>query len=124
MRFSNKLRRRQKMHNFNIVLCCLILTMLCGNFIYFEFIDGITEMVSPHSASTVSYKIIQGDTLWTIAGRAVTPGEDVREKIIAIRRLNGMTPNQMLLPGQVVQIPMKNINDANFRYTLKISERN
>ena len=119
MKMSDKAQRIQLLHNINIGLCCLILMMLFGNFVHTELTTGINGLISPQPEQIIAYKIGAGDTLWAIAGRAVNPGEDVREKIISIRRLNGLTPNQVLLPGQVVQIPVKNIKDSDFRYTFK-----
>ena len=119
MNITRKLRRRHMLHHINISLCCLVLIMIFGNFAYNELSNVVIELISPQPAQMFNYKISSGDTLWTVASRAVRPGEDVREKIIAIRKQNGLTPNQILVPGQVVQIPMKNIGDTDFRYTLK-----
>ena len=119
MNIPRKLLRRHTLHQINISLCCLVLIMIFGNIAYNELSTVVVELISPQPVQVFSYKISPGDTLWTVAGRAVRPGEDIREKIIAIRKQNGLTPNQVLFPGQIVQIPMKNIGDTDFRYTLK-----
>ena len=119
MSVTKKLHRRHLLHNINVGLCCLVLTIIFGNFAYTELSTAVLELISPKPTQIFAYKITSGDTLWAVASKAVSPGEDVREKIIAIRKQNGMNPNQVLLPGQIVHIPVKNIADTDFRYTFK-----
>ena len=62
-----------------------------------EFGRGEAVKVSEHTVGT-------GDTLWSIAGRAVEPGEDRRAVVQEIRRLNDLT-STVIHPGQVLLIP-------------------
>lgn len=48
-----------------------------------------------------------GETVWNIAARCVTDKEDVRDVIIAIRRLNQLDGNARIYPGQKLKVPVK-----------------
>ena len=118
MRKQSKLQsQRNIMHLISMVLCCLVLILGVAYTIYDVASLEISELLSPQPVEIVSYKTGSGDSLWTIAANTVLLDEDIRDKIIAIRKLNGLTPNQILQPGQVVQIPVKNLRDKDFRYT-------
>jgi nucleoid-associated protein YgaU len=54
--------------------------------------------------STSEYVVVQGDTLWEIAGQHVAQGEDVRLYIEAIKERSGITSSSLQV-GQVLRIP-------------------
>ena len=117
---SNNIRPRlNRLHRFNMALCSAVLIILTGNVLFCSLSEELSEIFSPNPPQIISYKVGTGDTLWSIASKAVLPGEDIREKIIVMRRINGLSPNQVLMPGQAVQVPVKRIEDTGFRYTLK-----
>jgi hypothetical protein len=51
-----------------------------------------------------SYEIVQGDTLWSIASHQMHKGQDIREYINEIKKLNGLK-SIILQEGQVIQLP-------------------
>ncbi|TDF99849.1 LysM peptidoglycan-binding domain-containing protein [Paenibacillus piri] len=51
-----------------------------------------------------SVEIVMGDTLWSIAGQHVHKGQDVREYINELKKLNGLKSN-ILQEGQVLLLP-------------------
>lgn len=103
--------------------CVILLSFLI---LAFSIADGITEhmfeiyrqVFEQNSLQEVSYRVAGGDTIWSVAGRILQPEEDIRDKVIAIRRLNGFSPNETIMPGQVIKVPVKRIQDSGWRYTL------
>ena len=75
------------------------------------------ELFGKRTIQEISCRVSAGDTLWTIAGQITQPDEDVRDKVIAIRKLNGLAANQTIQPGQVIKIPVKQLQDSGWRYT-------
>ncbi len=57
----------------------------------------------PRPVSAHSVVVVQGDSLWLIAGRT-SPEADPREVVTRIRELNGMRSN-LIQPGQVLLVP-------------------
>ena len=119
MTLREKLKRQKRWHDVTIVLSIIVLAAFAG-ISFMDHLFGAFQFVN-HSSSQneVSYRIESGDTLWTVASTMLEPGEDIRNKIIAIRKINGLTPNQSLIPGQIVIIPVKYRDDVGFRYALK-----
>jgi nucleoid-associated protein YgaU len=111
-------KRQQFFNDCVILLSCLILAFsIAGGIV--EHMFGIYRQVfEQNSLQEVSYRITSGDTLWNVAGRILQPEEDIREKVIAIRRLNGFSPNETIMPGQVIKVPVKRIQDSGWRYTM------
>ncbi len=54
---------------------------------------------------TGEYRVEAGDRLWDIAAERTVDGEDVRETLHAIRRLNSLD-SSVLQPGQVLVVPV------------------
>ncbi len=52
----------------------------------------------------VEHVVTAGDTLWNISASAVKPGQDVREMIQSVRRVNDLS-SATLSPGQRLLIP-------------------
>lgn len=60
----------------------------------------------PQQATEVqTYAVQSGDTLWTIAQGVAKPGEDVRDVVIQLQRLNSLDSGS-LLAGQVLMLPV------------------
>ena len=52
-----------------------------------------------------------GDTLWDIAGRNTTAGEDVREVMFRIAEANGLH-NKHIYPGQALRVPLRSVDEG------------
>ena len=59
---------------------------------------------APVPAATASVVVKPGDTLWALAGDVAAPGEDVRDVILEIQRLNGRGTAD-LVAGQIIRLP-------------------
>ncbi|MCL2454348.1 MAG: LysM peptidoglycan-binding domain-containing protein [Micrococcales bacterium] len=60
----------------------------------------------PLTAPQVERHVVEpGDTLWQIASSVAAPGEDVRDVVRQLVRLNNL-PGSGLLAGQVIVIPV------------------
>lgn len=46
-----------------------------------------------------------GDTLWSLAARHGPPGQDPRDLVEELARLNGLGPSHRLKPGQALRLP-------------------
>jgi len=119
MIFNAKFKRRHFLHDTSVVLSILVVVAFAGIVAKDHMFVTLENLLAPKQIHEVSYKIVSGDTLWSLAGITVQPDEDVRDKIIAIRNLNGLTPTQALVPGQIIKIPMKRVDDSGLRYTLR-----
>ena len=53
----------------------------------------------------VAHTVLPGDTLWDIAGEHVAQGDDVRNLIEDIKRINDLD-SSVIVPGQVLQVPL------------------
>ena len=60
---------------------------------------------APEAPETVGVVVQPGDTLWAFAARVAEPGEDLRDVVREIQRLNGMG-SANLVAGEVVQLPV------------------
>ena len=119
MKCRSKLKRRHLWHDTSIVLSILVIMAFSGVMMKDHMFASFENLLNTNPIQEVSYKIATGDTLWVLASQIVHPDEDVRDKIIAIRKLNGLTPTQSLIPGQIIKIPMNNFDDSGLRYTLR-----
>lgn len=60
----------------------------------------------PQQATEVqTYAVQSGDTLWSIAQGVARPGEDVRDVVIQLQRLNELSSGS-LMAGQVLMLPV------------------
>ena len=118
-----KLKRQKRWHDFAVILSILVIIGCTGRFVTDHLFAKFDYVFVPRAMHEVSYQITAGDTLWTLASRTIQSNEDIRDKIIAIRTLNGLTPTQSLMPGQIIKIPMVGIVDSDTRYTLRHDEK-
>ena len=51
-------------------------------------------------------QVLEGDTLWEIAREHLSPGEDIREVIYDIKKLNKLDTG-LIYPGDIIKIPSK-----------------
>lgn len=73
--------------------------------IFFITLIPITHRV--HSAEKITYSrvtVASGDTLWSIASQYTNKGEDIREFIYNIKKLNNLD-SAMITPGEELLIP-------------------
>lgn len=63
-------------------------------------------IVTTTNVCTVTVVVRQGDTLWSIAKRCDVPGDNVPEKVAAIRAANGLG-SASLTPGQSLVVPVR-----------------
>ena len=66
---------------------------------------AVHAMTGGDPLATVDYRVHSGDTLWSIASDAVTPGGDVRSMISTIQDLNDL-PSPVIRSGEVLQVPV------------------
>lgn len=53
---------------------------------------------------TVTVQVHRGETLWSVA-RAAAPGVSTPAVVDRIRRLNGLSVDQLLYPGELLRVP-------------------
>ena len=114
---KSKMRRQRLWNDCVIVLSLLVLVACIGQSLMEHMFATYGELFAKQSIQEVSCRVSAGDTLWTIAGQITQPDEDVRDKVIAIRKLNELSANQTIHPGQVIKIPVKRLQDSDWRYT-------
>jgi hypothetical protein len=108
---------QNNLHKANLLACIVVVMIISGYVFANHLFESFTRITGDQPAELISYKVSSGDTLWKLASQAVTPDEDVRDKIIAIQKANGMKASQTLLPGQVIQIPVMKVIGEDYRYT-------
>ena len=108
---------RKTLHRLNLLICLSVIVIIAG-YTFSTHLFGLwVDFNGNRSVQHLSYKVGSGDTLWKIASQAVNSNEDVRDKIIAIQKLNQITASQTLVPGQTIQIPLVKITTEDYKYT-------
>ena len=120
MKCARTLKRsnHNTMHKANLLLCTVVLVIISGYLFSNHLFESLANITGTRTAEYISYKVGSGDTLWKLASQAVTPDEDVRDKIIAIQKLNNMSATQALSPGQIIMIPVASASIDQHRYAL------
>ena len=117
-------KRQYSWHNSlykaNLLLCLLIIISVFAYTASNHLFEQFNVLSGTKTEQLISYKIGSGDTLWQIANKAVTADEDVRDKIIAIQKLNKINSAQALISGQVIQIPIARVNIEDYKLTFNI----
>lgn len=57
-----------------------------------------------------AYQVVhvsRGDTLWSIASKHAGKNEDVRNLIVAIKKLNNLGNDVVIHPGQALKVPLR-----------------
>ncbi|MCG2803318.1 MAG: LysM peptidoglycan-binding domain-containing protein [Cellulomonas sp.] len=83
-----------------LALCALVLALAS------VLVSGRTASAdAPASAPTVERHVVaSGETLWEIASSIARPGQDVRDVILEVVRLNEL-PDSGLAAGQTIVLP-------------------
>ena len=113
-----KIRRQKRWADLTKILSILVIIACIGSISKDHLFSYFENALFPKSIHELEYNVSVGDTLWSLAGKTVQSGEDVRDKIIAIQKMNGLAPTQSLVPGQTLRIPMKSPVDPGMRFTL------
>ncbi|MEW6723595.1 MAG: LysM peptidoglycan-binding domain-containing protein [Bacillota bacterium] len=87
--------RITKPHRFVAFWVCVALITLTGY--------GVVA-ARQSAVAYVEIVVEPGDTLWAIAQRYTSPGQDLRELVWELRRINQL-PDALLHPGQVLRVP-------------------
>lgn len=117
MTLKSRIKRQRLWNDFVIVLSLLILAACVGQVVMERMFVSYDELFGKNTIQEISCRVSAGDTLWTIAGQITQPNEDIRDKVIAIRKLNDLSANQTIQPGQLIKIPVKRLPDSDWRYT-------
>ncbi len=112
--------QHNSLYRANLLLCFVVILSVLGYTVSNHLFENISILSGAKTEQLISYKIGAGDTLWQIANKAVTADEDVRDKIIAIQKLNKINSTQALIPGQVIQIPIVKANIEDYKLTFNI----
>jgi Tfp pilus assembly protein FimV len=83
-----------------VVVALLGLAVVLGG-----LMGGRAVADGPERATEVTTHAVQsGETLWQIATRVAAPGEDVRDVVLGLQELNGLS-DASLQAGQVLLLP-------------------
>ncbi|HML34356.1 MULTISPECIES: LysM domain-containing protein [Sporomusa] len=91
------------------------------NFHFITMVVGIMLLVfvwnnysaASANSKSISYQTISvkpGDSVWSIAANFTTPKDDIRNVIIDIKKINGLSNDVAIYPGQILKIPVKVTN--------------
>ncbi|MCI1822184.1 MAG: LysM peptidoglycan-binding domain-containing protein [Megasphaera sp.] len=77
-------------------------------FVLTALIVSITQLgwIFHDNAQYIPVRVHTGDTVWNIASAAVDSGTDVRDVVDGILKVNHLSNNDDIYPGQILQIPV------------------
>lgn len=85
-----------------VVLWLLALVMV----VMAVLVAGRAVADGPQSAQQVESHVVQpGETMWQIASQIADPGQDVRDVVFELVRMNEL-PDAGLMAGQVIVVPL------------------
>lgn len=99
-RISQRRTHRKKVRKQNR---SLFITLLIFTFLFSAFIS--TGATASKVADTETIRIAAGDTLWNIASECNTEGDDVRDIMDDIMKLNNLKSAELHV-GDVITIPV------------------
>lgn len=76
-------------------------------FYAWSFGSGVDANGQMSEGSCQIVQVTRGDTVWSIAGRYVGEKEDIRNLVIAIKKLNNLGNDVAIYPGQSLKVPVK-----------------
>jgi hypothetical protein len=97
---SSRKKRIRILGIFAAVVLILIFTLSLSLLGAEQDAFAYSEQVPPKQ----TVEIIKGDTLWAIASQHVHRGQNVRDYLNEIKKVNGLTTS-MLQEGQVIKLP-------------------
>jgi LysM repeat protein len=76
-------------------------------FYAWSFGSGVDASGQISEGSFQTIQVARGDTVWSIAGRYVGEKDDIRNVVIAIKKLNNLGNDVAIYPGQSLKVPVK-----------------
>lgn len=89
-------------HFLTIIVCMMLVFFIWNNY-----------SAASANSEAISYQMISvkpGDSVWSIAANYCTPKDDIRNLIIDIKKINGLSNDVQIYPGQTLKIPVKTTN--------------
>lgn len=93
-----------KKSQFVLVVISVIFVLFIWNSFSFVLANGNTYS-KPVNYTTIYVK--SGDSVWSIAAAYSTPKDDIRDLVSDIIKINGLSKNVQITPGQALKIPLK-----------------
>ncbi len=99
-----------KIYSINIInkkrafITLLIITLLLLFMINLCFPTNIVS--GTQQAKFITYRVEDGDTLWSVAEKYHFSDKDIRETIYEINKVNQLGKNEYLIVGKIIKIPV------------------
>lgn len=99
-----------KIYSINIInkkrafLSLLIITLLLLFMLNLCFPTNI--VTGTQQTKFITYRVEDGDTLWSIAEKYNFSDKDIRETIYEINKINQLGKNEYLIVGETIKIPV------------------
>ena len=95
------------------IICILAIAIVLATQIRIIVIESVNNKILPAETQVQNIVVHSGDTIWSIAMKNTLPGQDVRNVVIAIRSANNIAAAGVIIPGQVLRVPVtETINDS------------
>lgn len=84
--------------------------------VFFVWISYSSVLASSDGvfSKTIEYQNIYvkpGDSVWSIAANYCTPKDDIRNVVLDIKKVNGLSNNVQIYPGQSLKVPVRSKNN-------------
>lgn len=93
-------RRQKRTHTIGKYIFALVILILAGTQLGWMYHEETTY---------VTIQVQEGDTLWQLASAAADTDTDVRHTVHAMIETNHLSGNEDIYPGQVLQVPVKEV---------------